>query len=141
MAYYSKKAIIGTKNKLNYIKGLKREDTLSTGSPTASEGVDKIREDILNILDISKREQFFDPEVGSNLERYLFQQNDFVLRDMLYRCIKTDVEDSIPEVTVDDVSIEQTVDTVYISVKYKIISLGVTDTINITKEIRDRMKF
>lgn len=141
MSYYSKKAVVGVTSKLNYIKGLKREDTLASGSPTASEGVAKIREDILNILDISKREQFFDPGIGSNLENYLFQQNDFVLRDMLYRCIKTDVEELIPEVVIDEVNIEQTVDTVYISVKYKIVSLGVTDTIELTKDIRDRMKF
>ena len=137
--YYSKKTTIGNKYKLNYIKGLARENTFLYGNTRVEEGLNKIREDILNLLDISKGDVFFDPELGSDLERFLFEINDFVLRDMIVKCVTIDVEQAIPEVKVRFVEVDQDYDyhTVTIRLEYDVISLGVVDKIEITRYLKE----
>lgn len=139
--YYSKKVKVGNKYNFNYIKGLARENTFQHDRTRVEEGVAKIREDILNLLDISKRDVFFDPELGSDLERFLFEINDFVLRDMIVKCVTIDVEKAIPDVKVRFVEVDQDYDyhLVTIRLEYDIISLGIYDKLEITRYLKEQI--
>lgn len=138
--YYKKKVPIGTQVHLNTLKGMARE-CFSGGTTVIAEGVQAIRDDLINLLTISKGEAFFDPNVGSNLESYVFELNDFALRDMIRRDITIGITENLPEVEVEDVNITQYADKVEIYVKYKIISLGIYDTVTIYKNTQEKFNF
>lgn len=142
MGYYSKRVPSGKIVDKNYIQGLSNRNTFEYGQTQVTKGVDKIREDIMNLFSVRKREHFFEPDLGSNLDMYLFETNDFLLADLVSKCVTEDIENYLDNVKVSEVYIEQLPNegTLKIHVVYDIISLGVKDDITLFKEVKEQIK-
>lgn len=140
MSYYSKKVPKGLSTDVKNLKGLS-VNPFKGGNSVIVSGKDKVREDIYNLFAIRKGEYFFNPEIGSNLDEYLFEPNDFLLRDMLTKVVTTQIEKHLQHVKVTYVEVTQGLQSVEIYVSYKILSLGLSDTIVLYKHIQEIMDF
>ena len=74
----------------------------------------------LKLMILSEKTSLFgDPYFGTNLKKYLFEQNDVVLRDLVIDSIYTAILQFMPQVLVDRKNIKVTSDksNVYINIK------------------------
>lgn len=80
---------------------------------------DATLQDVKLLLCSEKGELFGDPFFGIRLKRYMFNQNNYVLRDILIDEIFTQLATFAPQLTVDrrDISIIQRGKTVYAKIK------------------------
>ena len=138
MGYYTKKVPRGRVSNLKQFQGMST-DSFSEGSCQLAQGMDKIRQDIQTLFRISKREFFFNPTIGCNLREYLFEQNDFLLRDVLTRVVTNEIESNIPNVKVTSVEVYQEDVSVSIYVSYDVLSLGQNDKIVIYQYVQETM--
>jgi phage baseplate assembly protein W len=66
-------------------------------------------QNILSLLGSEKREFTSDPDYGISIKRYMFEQNNFVLRDIIIDEIYTQISIFIPQVIINrkDIRIRQ----------------------------------
>lgn len=133
MAYYEDSFTAGYKKRFNIYKGLS-SGNFEYGSTTVSEGVDKIRQNILAFLTIPKGSLFFNPEYGSNLDNLLFEPNDFILRDTIERYLFSQIETHLKDIRVDNIQVEIYNEYLNIDIHYYILSIGYYDEIAIIKK-------
>lgn len=89
----------------------------------------------LKLMIMSEKTSLFgDPYFGTNLKKYLFEQNDAVLRDIVIDSIYTAILQFMPQVLVDRKNIKVTSDRtkVYINIKATNLTDYQTDMYNIT---------
>ena len=89
----------------------------------------------LRLMLLSEKTSLFgDPYFGTNLKKYLFEQNDAVLRDIVVDSIYTAILQFMPQVLVERKNIIITSDreNVYIKIKATNLIDYQTDTYNIT---------
>lgn len=89
----------------------------------------------LKLLIMSEKTSLFgDPYFGTNLKKYLFEQNDVVLRDIVIDSIYTAILQFMPQVLVERKNIKVTSDrtNVYINIKATNLVDYQTDMYNIT---------
>ena len=91
------------------IKFPKMFNTNSTNVWKASEYVDATTQNTILLLNTTRGELFGDPYFGLMLKRYMFDQNNYVLRDAIIDMIYTQLAIFIPQVKVrrQDISIVQ----------------------------------
>lgn len=65
------------------------------------EDYDASLQNLLLLLWSNKGELFGDPYYGTNLKRYLFDQNDIILRDLIIDDIYTTIKLFMPQIIVD----------------------------------------
>ena len=138
--YYSKEVASKIKTTVKELKGVPVEGCFSdNGSTITLSGVDKIREDLINLFSINEGEVFFNPEVGSSLFDCLFETNDFLLRDTLRYKVKDAVAKYMPQIEILSVDIVQYFNglRVAIQVNYFITTLGIEDKLVLYKDIRE----
>ena len=138
--YYSKSTPSRRQTTLNEFKGVPVEKCFSEdGSTVVLSGVDKIREDLINLFSINEGEVFFNPKVGSSLFDCLFETNDFLLRDTLRYKVKEAVAKYMPQIEILSVDIVQYFNglRVAIQVNYFITTLGIEDKLVLYKDIRE----
>lgn len=130
--YYGVRTPYATESKFSKIRGLNTE----MFTKEVVEGMDKIRLNIINLLETRKGARFFEPEIGSNLEDYLFELNDFVLYDSLKRAVTKAITENVVGIELDVVEIEQDPDSLWVKiyVRYLVIALGKYDEVVLYKE-------
>lgn len=91
-------------NSISFPKMFKSNSTLVRTSD-----LDCTKQNTLLLLRTEMREMFGDPYIGILLKRYLFEQNSYILRDILIDEIYNKIAVFIPQLTVDrrDIKIEK----------------------------------
>ncbi len=75
-----------------------------------------IKADLMHLILTNKGERFYNPEFGTNLRRYIFQPNDGFTYSEISEEIKEAVKKYLPNLKVNDVKIEQSVDSEYAAI-------------------------
>ena len=88
---------------------IKYPDMFSPTSTNVVEGKAASAQDLLLLLSSEKGELLGDPFFGIRLKRYIYDQNNYVLRDILSDEIFTQIRAFAPQLTVnrDDIEITQ----------------------------------
>ena len=83
------------------------------------EGHDATLQNIKLVLGSEKGEFKFDPYFGIRLKRYMFEQNNFVLQDLLLDEIYEQLVNFVPQITVkrNDIKFEKERAKLYITIK------------------------
>ena len=77
-----------------------------TGDIAQLDNVESIRASILNILRTRKGERLFQPELGTNIHRMLFQPNTPFTAGQISQELKSSIANQEPRVTVEDIFIK-----------------------------------
>ena len=88
------------------IKFPKIFNTNSTNVWKSSEYVEATKQNTLLLLNTTRGELFGDPYFGLMLKRYLFDQNNYILRDAIVDIIYTQLAIFIPQINVKRSDIE-----------------------------------
>jgi hypothetical protein len=94
---------------------------------------DQIKANLLNYLLTNKGERIFNPNFGSNLRKYLFENiNDKTTDDLQYQ-ISNDISLYFPLIEVMNISFDNIPDENIVNfiLSYRIKSFGITDQLNI----------
>jgi len=91
---------------LRSIKFPKIFNTNSTNVWKSSEYVEATKQNTLLLLNTTRGELFGDPYFGLMLKRYLFDQNNYILRDAIVDIIYTQLAIFIPQINVKRSDIE-----------------------------------
>lgn len=91
------------------IKFPKMFNTNSTNVWKSSEYLDSTKQNVILLLHTERGELFGDPYFGLMLKHYLFDQNNYILRDAIIDIIYTQLAIFIPQVKVrrEDINIVQ----------------------------------
>ena len=81
-------------------------NTNSTNVWKSSEYVEATKQNTLLLLNTTRGELFGDPYFGLMLKRYLFDQNNYILRDAIIDIIYTQLAIFIPQINVKRSDIE-----------------------------------
>lgn len=133
MAYYEDYYSAGIKRRFVKYKGISNGSFIY-GETSVAEGVDKVKQNLLTLLTVNQGDVFFNPSFGSSLEQFLFEANDFILRDTIDRYIRTQVGKYLSDVTINEVIIKSNNIYVLIQIKYYINSIGYYDEVDIIKK-------
>lgn len=98
-----------------------------TGGVVTNTGGSRINQSIYQILSTVPGERFFMPDFGSRLHELLFEQNDFILEDMIKLYVKEDLQKWEPRITVTYVNTVIDEHTVNVSISYKLINQNVVN--------------
>jgi phage baseplate assembly protein W len=97
--------------------------------------------DLLLLLLTQKGERYYEPDYGTNLIQYIFEQNDGITSNDILNEIKTDVSTYLPSITIktvnfyttaDDPSINENQIVMHIDFVYTEDTYSEQNTINIT---------
>ena len=133
MAYYEDSFTAGYKKRFNIYKGLS-SGNFEYGVTAVSEGIEKIRQNVLTLLTVPKGSLFFNPSYGSGLDNLLFEPNDFILRDTVERYLTSQIETYLKDIRVDNIQVEVYNEYLNIDIHYYILSIGYYDDIAIIKK-------
>lgn len=91
------------------MNSIKYPDMFSPTSTNVVEGKAASAQDLVLLLSSEKGELLGDPFFGVRLKRYIYDQNNYVLRDILADEIFTQIRTFAPQLTVnrDDIAITQ----------------------------------
>jgi phage baseplate assembly protein W len=83
------------------------------------------KSNIKNLLLTKKYERLMQPNLGSDLQKVLFEMNDDSLEEKIENAINNSMETWLPFVTIEDISVEQTnelkdANQVNVSLKFRI---------------------
>jgi phage baseplate assembly protein W len=94
---------------------------------------DQIKSNLINLLLTNKGERVLNPEFGSDLKRILFEQITPSTEDNIRNTINTAINIYVPEVTADEIIINNNPDsnTINITVNYILNLPGTSDQITI----------
>lgn len=100
---------------------------------------DLITQNLKNIVLTSPGERMMDPVFGVGLRNYLFSQNVFEVHENLKVAISQQVGKYMPYVELQyiDVSNIDESNAVHVSIQYRVPSLGVADSIDVSTSLRD----
>lgn len=133
MAYYEDYITAGYKKKFIVLSGLSSGD-YNYGHTSYVEGEDKIKQNIITLFSITQGEVFFNPSLGCSLQNFLFEPNDFILKDTLDRYVRQQMKENIKEVRVQEVEVSCNDIYVTISIHYKILTTGYFDKVEIVRQ-------
>jgi phage baseplate assembly protein W len=133
MAYYEDYITAGYKKKFVLLSGLSSGD-YDYGHTSYVEGVDKIKQNIITLFSIDQGEVFFNPSIGASLQKFLFEPNDFILKDTLDRHVRQQIKENIKEVQVKNVDVVCEDIYVTICIQYMILATGYFDKVEIVRK-------
>lgn len=131
--YYGKRVPVGSQMRVTEYEGLSTEVFKFECTHTVK-GFEKLKQNIIALLNTRPKERFFEPMLGSDLTSLVFEPNDFVLRDAIIVAVKDCIRENVPEVNVANLQIVQDNTTVEIHVSYEILSVGIIDELIIYME-------
>ena len=101
------------------MNSIKFPDMFSTNSTNIIKDLDATKQNTLLLLKSEKGELFGDPYFGIRLKRYLYEQNNCILKDIIIDEIYTQLSLFLPQVKVErkDIKIEQDRAKLYCSFK------------------------
>ena len=87
--------------------------------------IEQTKSNIKNLLLTKKYERLMQPNLGSDLQKVLFEMNDDSLEEKIENAINNSIETWLPFVTIEDISVEQTnelkdANQVNVSLKFRI---------------------
>ena len=87
--------------------------------------IEQTKSNIKNLLLTKKYERLMQPNLGSDLQKVLFEMNDDSLEEKIENAINNSMETWLPFVTIEDISVEQTnelkdANQVNVSLKFRI---------------------
>lgn len=97
-----------------------------TGGTQESEGLDRIRESIIQILEIRLGERLKRPDFGSKVKDLVFEQNDAVLKGLLRYHVVDAIKRWEKRIVVTDVSFDDSANAVdanslLLCIKYRVV--------------------
>ena len=101
------------------MNSIKYPDMFSPTSTNVVEGKAASAQDLVLLLSSEKGELMGDPFFGVRLKRYIYDQNNYVLRDILADEIFTQIRTFAPQLTVnrDDIAITQEGDRLHAKIR------------------------
>lgn len=101
------------------MNSIKYPDMFSPTSTNVVEGKAASAQDLVLLLSSEKGELLGDPFFGVRLKRYIYDQNNYVLRDILADEIFTQIRTFAPQLTVnrDDIRITQEGDRLHATIR------------------------
>jgi phage baseplate assembly protein W len=67
-----------------------------------------VKADLLHLLLTNKKERLYLPSFGTNLKRYIFEQNDSKTEEGIRTEIQTSINKFIPNLTINKITIDRT---------------------------------
>ena len=101
------------------MKSIKFPDIFNSNSTNLVKDLDATKQNTLLLLYTEKGEMAGDPYLGIRLKRYLFEQNNYILKDIIIDEIYTQLALFIPQIKVsrEDIKITQSGSKLYCSFK------------------------
>ncbi len=69
--------------------------------------IDAIRADLLHLLMTNKGERLYMPDFGSDLRKYIFEQNDQITHNEIKDNLNETIKKYIPNLQIDDISFKK----------------------------------
>lgn len=111
-------------------KGMQFENTFSidNGRVIYNAGAQRLHQSIFVILSTAIGERFMLPEFGSNLHKLVFEQNDYILKDLIQLYVKQALAKWEPRIEVVSVDVASEVEgnTLPVNISYKIKNTNLT---------------
>lgn len=98
-------------------------DMFKPASINTVEGIDATKQNVLLLLSSDRGGLFGDPDFGANIKRYLFEQNNIILQDIIIDDIYTAILQFIPQIQVDRKEIKVTSDGTKVQVRFKALNM------------------
>lgn len=112
-------------------KGMQFRNTFSidTGKVVHNTGAERLHQSIYLILSTAKGERFFIPDFGSNLHLRVFEQNDYILKDLIQLDIREALGKWEPRIEILSIDIDSKVsgNTLPVSINYKLKGTNIVD--------------
>lgn len=98
---------------------IKFPDMLSSASTNLVEDHEATMSNLRLMLASWKTSLFGDPYFGTNIKRYLHEQNNVVLRDLIIDDINLAIHDFMPQLQTsrDQITVEQKKDQIYVNIE------------------------
>lgn len=99
-----------------------------TGRVLSNGGADRLHQSIYIILSTAKGERFMVPDFGSNLHLRVFEQNDYILKDLIQLDIREALGKWEPRIEILSIDIDSEVEgnTLPVSINYKLKGTNIT---------------
>jgi phage baseplate assembly protein W len=92
--------------------------------------VDDIRSSLYFFISTKKGERWYDPEFGTKLYEFLFEKNDEITASQIHDSLKTDIEKYFNNVTIKDITIDQSEETNKLTINISFIYTNLYNTVD-----------
>jgi len=92
--------------------------------------VDDIRSSLYFFISTKKGERWYDPEFGTKLYEFLFEKNDQITASEIQDSLKTDIEKYFNNVTIKDITIDQSEETNKLTINISFIYTNLYNTVD-----------
>jgi phage baseplate assembly protein W len=92
--------------------------------------VDDIRSSLYFFISTKKGERWYDPEFGTSLYEFLFEKNDNLTASEIRDSLKVDIEKYFNNVTIKDITIDQSEETNKLTINISFIYTNLYNTID-----------
>jgi phage baseplate assembly protein W len=92
--------------------------------------VDDIRSSLYFFITTKKGERWYDPEFGTKLYEFLFEKNDQITALQIQDSLKTDIEKYFNNVTIKDITIDQSEETNKLTINISFIYTNLYNTVD-----------
>ena len=92
--------------------------------------VDDIRSSLYFFISTKKGERWYDPEFGTKLYEFLFEKNDEITASQIKDSLKTDIEKYFNNVTIKDITIDQSEETNKLTINISFIYTNLYNTVD-----------
>ena len=92
--------------------------------------VNDIRSSLYFFISTKKGERWYDPEFGTKLYEFLFEKNDQITSSQIRDSLKTDIEKYFNNVTIKDITIDQSEETNKLTINISFIYTNLYNTVD-----------
>jgi phage baseplate assembly protein W len=92
--------------------------------------VDDIRSSLYFFISTKKGERWYDPEFGTKLYEFLFEKNDEITALQIKESLKTDIEKYFNNVTIKDITIDQSEEVNKLAINISFIYTNLYNTVD-----------
>jgi len=92
--------------------------------------LDDIRSSLYFFISTKKGERWYDPEFGTKLYEFLFEKNDQITASEIKDSLKTDIEKYFNNVTIKDITIDQSEETNKLAINISFIYTNLYNTVD-----------
>ena len=92
--------------------------------------VNDIRSSLYFFISTKKGERWYDPEFGTKLYEFLFEKNDEITASQIRDSLKTDIEKYFNNVTIKDITINQSEETNKLTINISFIYTNLYNTVD-----------
>ena len=92
--------------------------------------VNDIRSSLYFFISTKRGERWYDPEFGTKLYEFLFEKNDQITASQIRDSLKTDIEKYFNNVTIKDITIDQSEETNKLTINISFIYTNLYNTVD-----------